>query len=135
MSASEAVPQKRPRPLSPHLQIYRPQMSSALSIFHRGTGIALAIGTLLLAWWVIAAAAGPEAFAAAQWFIGSWLGLLMLFGWTASLFYHLCSGIRHLAWDAGWGYDLPTMHKTGYAVLIATAVLTVLAWIVGLVVW
>jgi len=68
MSASEAVPQKRPRPLSPHLQIYRPQISSALSIFHRATGIALSVGTLLLAWWVIAAAAGPEAFAAAQWF-------------------------------------------------------------------
>ena len=59
----------------------------------------------------------------------------MLLGWTAALFYHLCAGIRHLAWDAGWGYDLPTMHKTGYAVLIGTAVLTVLAWIVGLVVW
>jgi succinate dehydrogenase / fumarate reductase cytochrome b subunit len=135
MSASEAVPQKRPRPLSPHLQIYRPQISSALSIFHRITGCALAVGSVLLAWWVIAAAAGPAAFENAQWFLGSWLGLLMLFGWSAALFYHLCSGIRHLAWDAGWGYDLPTMHKTGYAVLIATGVLTVLAWIIGLVVW
>lgn len=135
MSASEAGPQKRPRPLSPHLQIYRPEISSVLSVFHRGTGMVLTLGTLLLGWWVIAAAVGPDAYETAQRFLGSWLGLPMLFGWSVALFYHLCSGIRHLLWDAGWGYDLATMQKTGYAVLIGTGVLTLLAWIAGLVAW
>src|SRR5260221_6908133 len=84
------------RPLSPHLQIYRPQLTSVLSILHRATGILLGVGTLVLAWWVIAAAAGPDAFARVQGFLGSWLGILVLLGWTAALFYHLANGIRHL---------------------------------------
>ncbi len=84
------------RPLSPHLQVYRPQLTSVLSILHRITGVALAIGTLLLVWWLIAAAAGPGAYDAAQGFIGSILGRLLLLGWTFALFYHLANGIRHL---------------------------------------
>src|SRR3546814_2392413 len=86
------------RPLSPHLQIYRPQISSVLSILHRATGIALAVGTLLLVYWLTAAAAGPEAFSTAQALIGSFIGRLFLFGWSFALFYHLGNGIRHLAW-------------------------------------
>ena len=123
------------RPLSPHLQVYRPQISSTLSIFHRLSGIALSIGTLLLVWWLVAIAASQQAFATVQDFIASPLGLILLFGWTAALFYHLFAGIRHLAWDAGYGFELRQFHRTGWAVLIATAVCTIVAWAVGVWVW
>jgi len=123
------------RPLSPHLQVYKPQITSALSIFHRITGVALAVGTILLVWWLAAAAAGPDSYAGIQGFIGSWIGLILLFGWTAALFYHLCNGIRHLFWDAGRGFELPDVYRSGYAVLIATGVLTLLCWIIGLIAW
>jgi succinate dehydrogenase / fumarate reductase, cytochrome b subunit len=119
------------RPLSPHLQVYRPQITSTLSILHRLTGIALAVGTLLLTWWLIAAAAGPEAFATAQGFIGSILGRLLLFGWSFALFYHLCNGIRHLVWDAGYGFEIETTTRSGWAVVAATVALTLVAWIAG----
>jgi succinate dehydrogenase / fumarate reductase cytochrome b subunit len=120
------------RPLSPHLQVYRPQLTSVLSITHRATGVALAVGTLLLVYWLAAAAAGPESFARAQDFVGSPLGIVLLLGWSVALFYHLANGIRHLGWDAGFGLDLPTAYASGYAVLAATAVLTLLAWILGI---
>ena len=120
------------RPLSPHLQVYRPQLTSALSIFHRITGVFLALGTIVLVWWLVAAATGPDYFPLVQDWIGSWLGYLLLFGWSAALFYHLANGIRHLFWDAGYGFELETVYRSGWAVLIATAVLTILAWIVGL---
>ena len=129
---SSATGQARQRPLSPHLQIYRPQITSVLSITHRITGVALSVGTLLLAWWLVAAASGNAAFSSVSSFIGSPLGLLMLFGWSVALFYHLANGIRHLFWDAGYGFELPTMQATGYGVLIGTAVLTLLAWGIGL---
>ena len=119
------------RPLSPHLQVYRWQITMTMSILHRVTGVGLGIGTLLIAWWLIAAATGPEAFDTAQAFIGSWFGRLILFGFSGALFYHLCNGIRHLAWDAGYGFSLPVMTRSGIAVLIAAAVLTVLAWVLG----
>jgi len=119
------------RPLSPHLQVYRPQLTSVLSILHRITGIALAVGTLLLVWWLVAAAAGPDAFASAQGFIGSFIGRILLLGWTFALFYHLGNGIRHLGWDAGWGFALGTAYTTGWLVVIAAAVLTLVSWIAG----
>jgi succinate dehydrogenase / fumarate reductase cytochrome b subunit len=119
------------RPLSPHLQIYKPQISSVLSILHRATGMVLAIGLLLLAWWLIAAASGPDAFATVQDFIGSWFGRLILFGFTWALFYHLLNGIRHLGWDLLIGLDVATMTKTGWAVVIGSVVLTILTWIVA----
>jgi succinate dehydrogenase / fumarate reductase cytochrome b subunit len=119
------------RPLSPHLQVYRPQLTSVLSILHRATGIALAAGTLLLVWWLIAVAAGPDAFADVQAFNGSWFGRLLLFGWTWSLFYHLCNGIRHLFWDAGMGFELATVYRSGWTVVGASTLLTLVAWIVG----
>ena len=122
------------RPLSPHLQVYRPQLTSMLSILHRITGVALAVGTLLLVYWLAAAAGGPESYAAAQGFIGSFFGQLLLFGWTIALFYHLANGIRHLFWDAGYGFELPTVQRSGLAVLAATAVLTVVSWIAAYVV-
>lgn len=120
------------RPMSPHLQVYRPQWTSVLSITHRLTGVALAVGTLLWACWLIAAGTSAEAFDAVQSFIGSWFGLLLLFGWTLALFYHLANGIRHLFWDAGMGFELKTAEMSGRAVLIATVVLTLLSWIIGL---
>lgn len=121
-----------PRPLSPHLQIYRPQLTSVLSITHRATGVALAVGTLLLAWWLMALAGGQDGYAVARGFMGSWLGRLLIFGWSIAFFYHLANGIRHLAWDAGWGLELPRAYATGWAVLAATVVLTALAWLLVL---
>jgi succinate dehydrogenase / fumarate reductase cytochrome b subunit len=119
------------RPLSPHLQVYRFQLTSILSITHRATGVFLAIGTLLLSYWLTSAAYGPQAFAHAQDLIGSIPGQLLLFGWSWSLFYHLCNGIRHLFWDAGYGFDIPTLYKSGWTVVIASVVLTLLTWIIA----
>jgi succinate dehydrogenase / fumarate reductase cytochrome b subunit len=121
----------RERPLSPHLQVYRPQITSVLSILHRLTGAALALGTLLLAYWLAAVASGPESYAAAQAAIGSLIGRVVLFGWTWALFYHLANGIRHLAWDAGWGFELRTVNLSGWLAVIASFALTLLAWIAG----
>ena len=120
------------RPLSPHLQIYRPQITSVLSISHRATGLALSLGTLLLVWWLVALARGPEAFASVQSFVGSWLGRLLLLGWTFSLFFHLANGIRHLCWDAGYGFEIKTAEFSGWVVVAAAAVLTVIVWVAGL---
>lgn len=120
------------RPLSPHLQIYKPQLTSVLSITHRATGIALTIGTPLLVWWLVAAATSESAFAAASWFFGTWFGLLLLFGWSFAFFFHLCNGIRHLVWDTGYGFELRTTYATGWTVVAASGVLTVVAFIAGL---
>ena len=122
------------RPLSPHLQVYRPQITSVLSIMHRFTGIALSVGMLLLVAWLVAAAKSPAAYAAVAGFIGSWIGLVLLFGWTAALWFHLLNGIRHLTWDAGHGFELSTTHRSGWAVVIGTAALTILVWIIAWVV-
>jgi len=119
------------RPLSPHLQVYRPQITSVMSITHRATGVALAVGTLLLTYWLVAAASGPEAYAHAQSRLSSKLGLLFLFLWTLALFYHLSNGVRHLFWDAGYGFELETVDKTGKWVIIAAVALTLLAWIIA----
>lgn len=120
------------RPLSPHLQVYTPQMTSILSIMNRVTGIAVSAGTVLLVWWLVAAASGPSAYATVQWFVASPVGLFMLFGWTAALFFHFYNGIRHLGWDAGYGYDLPQAYATGWIVIGATVVTTILVWAAGL---
>ena len=119
------------RPLSPDLQIYRPQLTSVFSITHRLTGVALSIGSPLLVGWLIAAAAGPSAFAALHGYLASWVGLLLLLGWTFSLFFHLCNGIRHLFWDAGHGFDLQVIYASGWAVLAISIGLTLIAWIVS----
>ncbi len=119
------------RPLSPHLQVYRPQLTSVMSILHRLTGIALAIGTLMLVFWLIAAASGPATFDSAQTVLGSTLGRLLLFGWSFALFYHLCNGLRHLMWDSGRGFELTTAYASGWLVIIAAIVLTVVSWVAG----
>jgi succinate dehydrogenase cytochrome b subunit len=123
------------RPLSPHLQIFRWHMTMALSIAHRASGIALSVGALLLVWWLVAAASGPEGYEDFADFIGSPLGLLLLFGWSAALFFHLCSGIRHLVWDTGHALDLKSTYQSAWTVIVAAAGLTLLAWIAGLATW
>ncbi|MDF1585087.1 succinate dehydrogenase, cytochrome b556 subunit [Marinimicrococcus flavescens] len=117
------------RPLSPHLQIYRWYFTMALSIAHRVTGAALAVGLLLLTWWLVALASGPESFQNVQAVMDNFLGGLILFGFTFLLFFHLCNGIRHLAWDMGYGYDKHVAHQTGIVTVAAAAVLTVLVWL------
>ncbi len=119
------------RPVSPHIGIYRWPITMVASILNRITGIALSVGSLLLVWWLVAAASGPQQFASVQSFIGSPLGLLMLLGWTASLFYHFFGGIRHLAWDAGRGLEKPDLNWVTWVILGLTAVCTVLVWVAG----
>ena len=119
------------RPLSPHLQVYRPQVTSVLSIAHRMTGVVLAFAALLLTYWLASAAYGPESFARAHVLMESWVGRLVLFGFTFSLFYHLCNGVRHLGWDMGWGFDLVKLRLTGVIVIIASMGLTVLSWMMA----
>jgi succinate dehydrogenase / fumarate reductase, cytochrome b subunit len=116
------------RPISPHLQIYRWQLTSVLSILHRAAGVWLSIGTIVLVWWLIAAASTPEAFDAVAEFLASWLGLVLLLGWSVTLFYHLCNGIRHLVWDTGHALDLRSTYLGGWLVLGGTAALTLIAW-------
>ena len=118
------------RPLSPHLQVYRPQLTSVLSILHRGTGVIMTIGALLLAWWLWAVAGGPDGYRLAHGFFTSWAGKLLLFVWTLCTFYHLCNGIRHLAWDMGHGFELPTAYLSGKIVVAASLGLTLLAWLI-----
>lgn len=117
------------RPLSPHLQIYRPQLTSILSISHRLTGVALAAGTAVLALWLIAAAGGADTFALINNHLAAWYGQVLMVFWSFALFYHLCNGIRHLAWDAGWGLDIRTAYLTGYATVVAAVLLTAGAWL------
>jgi succinate dehydrogenase / fumarate reductase cytochrome b subunit len=107
---------------------YRPQLTSMLSIAHRATGVFLSLGTALLAGWLVAAASGPQAYDCAQKIIGAWYGQLLLLGWSYALFYHLCNGIRHLFWDAGYGFDLKSVYWGGYLAVIVSIVLTVCAW-------
>jgi len=121
-----------PRPLSPHLQIYRWQLTSVLSILHRLAGLALSAGAILLVWWLGAAADGPEAYTGMQAFLGSWLGRILLFGWSLALFYHLCNGLRHLWWDTGRGLDLKSVYAGGWVVVAATVGLTLIAWIAAM---
>ncbi len=121
------------RPLSPHLQVYRPQITSVLSIMNRMSGVASSIGTLFMVWWIVAAASGPKALAQVDGFLASPFGMLVLLGWTAAMAYHLFGGLRHLAWDAGFGWELPKIHASGWAAVIATVVLTALVWGAGLI--
>jgi succinate dehydrogenase / fumarate reductase cytochrome b subunit len=118
------------RPVSPHLQIYRWYLTMALSIGHRVSGVGLALGLLLFTWWLLALASGPEAFATVEAAMGSWLGVLVLFIYTFVVFYHLGNGVRHLVWDAGYGFDIEIAARSGIAVLAFAGVATVLFWLV-----
>lgn len=123
---------RRIRPHSPNIQIYRPQLTSVLSIGYRVSGVALSIYAVGLVIWLLAAAAGPEAYSRASGLIESWPGQILLFFGTFALFWHLCGGLRHLLWDAGYGYELRSIYMSGWAVAVASVVLTALAWAISL---
>lgn len=120
--------QKTKRPLSPHLQIYKPQLTSVMSILHRLCGAALAVGLVLVVWLLLAAATGESAYDQVIAFCNTMLGKAMLFGWSVALFYHLSNGIRHLFWDTGRLFDLDNAYRAGYLVLASTVILTGLTW-------
>lgn len=120
------------RPLSPHLQVYRLPLTVVLSITHRLTGLAMAAGVVLLITVLFSVAAGPQAYAAAQGLLDSWLGHLVLIAFTLALYFHLCNGVRHLFWDVGYGFDLDTVDKTAIATLVGAVVLTGLTWLQAL---
>ncbi len=119
------------RPLSPHLQIYKPLFTMMMSIVHRITGCALYFGTILVVWWLIAAASGPSAYATFQWAAGSFLGRLVLFGYTWALFHHLAGGVRHLIWDTGAGLGKGTREMIAKASLVFSVAATILVWIIA----
>jgi succinate dehydrogenase / fumarate reductase cytochrome b subunit len=118
----------RPRPLSPNIQIYRPQLTSILSIVNRITGIMLSICAVVLVVWLVAAARGPQAYAAVQGTIASGVGRIVLFGCTFAFFLHLCGGIRHLVWDTVHGFELRSIYTSGWTVVATSVVLTLVAW-------
>ena len=122
----------RERPLSPHLQVYRWQITMTMSILHRVSGVGLTIGAFGLAWWLMAMAQGGGTAGRAMHIVGSPVGLFLLFGFSLALVYHLLNGIRHLMWDAGRGYDIPEVYKSGYTVAALTVVFTVLIWVLAL---
>jgi succinate dehydrogenase / fumarate reductase, cytochrome b subunit len=123
---------KRLRPLSPNMQIYRPQLTSVLSIVNRITGILLSVCAVVLVVWLMAAATGPQAYAVVQGALVSWIGQIVLFGCTFAFFLHFCGGIRHLVWDSVHGFELRTIYASGWAVVAASVVLTVAAWVASL---
>jgi succinate dehydrogenase / fumarate reductase cytochrome b subunit len=119
------------RPLSPHIQVYKWQWTMMFSIVHRTTGVALSVGTLVLVWWLLSLATGPEAFTLAQTTLGSIVGRVVLLGWTWSLFYHLANGVRHLVWDVGWGFELGVAQASAWFVAALSIVLTLVSWGLG----
>ena len=119
------------RPLSPHLQIYRPIPTMMSSIVHRITGCALYFGTVLVAWWLVAAAAGPDHFETANWVLASWIGRIVLFGFTWALVQHMMGGLRHLVWDLGYGFDKHLTTRVAKITFAAAPVITILLWIAG----
>jgi len=124
------------RPLSPHLQAYDLlQMTSALSISHRITGVLWSAALVILVWWLLALASGEEAFATVQWVLSSWLGVLALVGVVGVVWFHTLLGVRHLAWDAGYGFAIPTVYRTGRAVVAGSVALTVLTVVLGFAFW
>jgi succinate dehydrogenase / fumarate reductase cytochrome b subunit len=120
------------RPLSPHLQVYKWQLTSVMSLLHRATGIALSVGALYLVIWVVFASASPRTYAMFQSFNISVLGRIVLGGWLFCAFYHLSNGIRHLFWDMGYGFELKDAYRSGWIVVAVSAAATIISWIVGL---
>ncbi|MCC6780531.1 MAG: succinate dehydrogenase, cytochrome b556 subunit [Hyphomicrobiales bacterium] len=119
------------RPLSPHLSIYKPTLTMMMSIAHRISGAGLYFGTLLVAWWLLAAASSPNAYAGVSGFMGSWLGRFILFGYTWALMHHMLGGIRHLIWDTGRGYGPQEREWLAVATLAGSIGWTIVIWVVG----
>ena len=130
--AEAKAPHLRARPLSPHLTIYKPMLTMTMSIVHRITGFGLYFGMLLLVWWLNAAASGPNAYAKFEWFAGSWIGRLILFGYTWALIHHMLGGIRHLIWDTGRGLGPTEREWLVAANLIGSIAITLVLWVIGL---
>jgi succinate dehydrogenase / fumarate reductase cytochrome b subunit len=120
------------RPLSPHLQIYRPMLTMMMSIVHRITGVALYFGMIIVAWWFLAAASGPAGYAKFEWFAGSIIGRLILFGYTWALIHHALGGVRHLIWDTGHGFGPNEREWLAAANLIGSIAITVILWVIAL---
>ena len=118
-------------PLSPHLSVYKWQITMVLSITHRATGIFLSLGLLLLSCWLLAIASGPESYDNINRYVNAWYGQALLIAFVFSIYFHLCNGIRHLVWDTGYGFEIKTFYGSGYAVIIATIVLTALTVLLG----
>ena len=116
------------RPLSPHLQVYSWQISNTTSILHRLTGVGLSFGVVCLVAWIVAAALGPQSYAIVLSLLAGPVGLLVLFGFSASFFYHFANGIRHLCWDVGYGFEKNVARRTGWLAIFAAAALTVVFW-------
>ena len=123
------------RPMSPHLGVYRLQLSMVLSGMYRISGIVSSIATLLLVWWLVAAATGPGPFAVVQRVVANPFGLLVLFGWTLAVVFHTVGGLRHLAWDAGYGFAKDVFNRTGPIVIVVSVLLTLLIWAIGFALW
>jgi len=121
----------RPRPLSPHLQVYRMMLTFVMSGFHRISGFALYFGMLLVAWWLVAAASGPNAYADFEWFIGGWIGRLVLFGYSWALIHHMLGGIRHLIWDTGRGFEPSEREMLALATIVGSVAFTLILWVIG----
>jgi len=126
---------KASRPLSPHLQIYHMALTMFVSITQRVTGVAMYFGTVLLAWWLLAAATGPAHFRLVSDLAGSWIGLIVLFGYTWALMFHALGGIRYFIWDTGRGMGKPARDQIALANIVGSVVLTIVLWVVGLMVW
>jgi succinate dehydrogenase / fumarate reductase cytochrome b subunit len=131
MTMAELEARTTQRPLSPHLQIYKPMLTMMMSIVHRITGAALYFGTLLLAWWLIAVASGPNAYANFEWFVSTLLGRVILFGYTWALMHHLLGGIRHLIWDTIHGFEPAERELLTLSTLVGSVALTLLLWVIG----
>lgn len=116
------------RPLSPHLQIYRPLINMVMSILHRITGAALYFGSLLLAWWLVSAAVGPEYFNFVNGLFDTWLGRIVLFGYTWALMHHMMGGIRHFIWDTASYLDIPSVNFLSWATIVCSVTLTAAVW-------
>lgn len=119
----------RPRFRSPDIQIYKPQLTSVLSIMHRLTGVMLSIGGVVLVVWMATVAIGGNTYSVMHLFLTSWIGVVLLFGWTFALFFHLCNGIRHLAWDLDFGFELRSIYLSGWAVVMVSTALTLITWL------
>ena len=119
----------KPRPLSPHLQVYRLPLPALMSISHRASGVVMSTGTVLVALWLVMLAAGENTFNIAQQFVSHPIGKSVLFGYSVALFYHACNGIRHLFWDAVIGLDIPSIYRTGYLTIFLAILFTLTFWL------
>ena len=131
LEAGTTAAARRARPLSPHLQVYKFMLSYMMSGLHRISGFVLYFGVLLIAWWLIAAASGPNAYANIEWFMGSWIGRLVLLCYTWALLHHLLGGVRHLIWDLGYGFEPAEREFLALATIVGSISLTLVVWVVG----